>query len=72
MPEDSILVKLIELVAKNPGNIDLVLLKLNDFLPPVPTWMLEQRELAKARRAQEKHLLGVDEQTEESSLYDPF
>ena len=44
-PEEHLMNKMIESVARHPGNTDALLVKYCDFLPPKPAWMIEQDKL---------------------------
>ena len=41
VPDEAMLTRLIEALAKHPGQTDALFIKLCDFLPPKPQWMDE-------------------------------
>jgi len=59
VPEEPLLHKMIESVAKHAGNMDVLLNKYCDYLPPIPPWMLEQQRLKEELQKEENGLSKI-------------
>ena len=69
-PDEPLLNKIIEAVAKHPENTDQLLIKLCDFLPPKPQWMIDQDEKKAALLAQKDGMLSEELSPGRNMLYD--